>query len=252
MSISYRLYDPSGNITAVAYGKDSVSGRRAAAREILKAEPSCEQVGFISEAAGGEDVSLEMVGGEFCGNAVFAAALWYAEENDVFSGGRSSAVVRVTVSGSEILEVVLTKDGEDSFYGSYRFPRLIAREKLRGLDVFGFEGIKHAVIWDKAPAADAEALVRELCEEAGSKAFGLMFTDARTFEVKPLVFVREPETLYWENSCASGSAAIAHAAALRGIPFEAELRFPGGIITVSTDDGNNIVLKEKIKNIDRG
>ena len=250
--ISYKLFDPAGNITAIVDDTERKLDRAEEAGRILKAEPSCEQVGFLSLPQKWEDVCLEMAGGEFCGNAVFAAATHFAEEKGLFTDEAASEesepkTVRVTVSGSEVLDVSVSKTPE-GFECSYRFPDMLGREEIDGIKVFHFDGISHAVLWDPLPKSEAEALVKTLCIKTGKEAFGLMFIEAQTLEIKPLVFVRDPETLYWENSCASGSAAVALALADYWVtPFDAKLWFPGGTIQIAVSPDNSVELKEFIK-----
>ena len=70
--------NPSGNTTIFIL--DSVPPKeRAALSERLMEETNlaAEQVGFLTEKPPrGADVSVSMMGGEFCGNAVRAAAAW--------------------------------------------------------------------------------------------------------------------------------------------------------------------------------
>ena len=47
------------------------------------------------------------------------------------------------------------------------------------------------------------------------------------------MYIPGSDTLYWEHSCASGSAAVgAYLAAKRGAPVDLSLREPGGVLRV--------------------
>ena len=65
-----RLYyaDPAGNITAMVQSPIAPGDRVRVAKAIL-ALGRAEQVGFLTEPILGGDCRLEMMGGEFCGNA---------------------------------------------------------------------------------------------------------------------------------------------------------------------------------------
>ena len=244
--IPYTLYDPSGNITALAEDPGQYSDRASAAKQIMSAEPRCEQVGFIVPKQGAEDIRLCMAGGEFCGNAVFAAAVHFVINTaDVNS---ETKIVRVASSGAdETIDVSVTKE-EGAFRCSYRFPALPKKTVTEGLDAVILPGITHCILWDPMPDEEAEKLVKELCVRTGSDAMGLMFLDAQRLKVRPLVYVRDPETLVWENSCASGSVAIASALTkYRKTPFSDTLSYPGGEIGIAVDETGRVTLTETIK-----
>ncbi len=102
MELSYYVMDPTGNITILVEGDVPADKRAAVAKELMKKEPTAEQVGFVGYARekttdpgiNGEcvekdaeknvdnvkyDVRLDMAGGEFCGNATMSAAVLFAE-----------------------------------------------------------------------------------------------------------------------------------------------------------------------------
>ena len=76
-----------------------------------------------------------------------------------------------------------------------------------------------------------------ICAALNAEAFGLMFLEGEfpRFRLTPLVYVPGSGTLCWENSCASGSAAAAVAAAeSNGEPVCLELEEPGGMLKVES------------------
>ena len=70
--------DPAGNITLLVLTPVSPALRPAAARELLRRH-GAEQAGFLVPPRLGGDCRLEMMGGEFCGNAAMASACYLAE-----------------------------------------------------------------------------------------------------------------------------------------------------------------------------
>ena len=63
----YRIFDPTGNVTALVEDAVEPALQPEAAAEIMRVHPEVEQVGFVS--LNGALPSLRMAGGEFCGNA---------------------------------------------------------------------------------------------------------------------------------------------------------------------------------------
>lgn len=87
--------DPAGNMTAIVRGEFGNEKRVELAKQILQQEKA-EQVGFEVPPVNGGDCRLEMMGGEFCGNAVRAFA--YLKASEQHSGGRHA--VKVEISGA--------------------------------------------------------------------------------------------------------------------------------------------------------
>ena len=69
MKVQVRYLNPAGNITAVVLSSVLPELRPALSRAIM-AQRRAEQVGFAATPRLGGDCRVEMMGGEFCGNAV--------------------------------------------------------------------------------------------------------------------------------------------------------------------------------------
>ena len=65
INVNYRIFNPTGNITALVDSFVIELNQPTIAKEILDMEPSCEQVGFVSDGIEGADITLRMAGGEF-------------------------------------------------------------------------------------------------------------------------------------------------------------------------------------------
>ena len=62
MDISYKIYNPAGNITALVLGDEyNLNQKKLINNMIMKKEPKVEQVGFVSK----KYKRLTMAGGEF-------------------------------------------------------------------------------------------------------------------------------------------------------------------------------------------
>lgn len=96
MELNILRADPAGNITVFVL--DPVEkAQRAAIAEKIMAIPAlkAEQVGYACAAEDDVDGHMEMMGGEFCGNATRAYGMYIAQQK----GGLSS--VRLRVSGCD-------------------------------------------------------------------------------------------------------------------------------------------------------
>ena len=80
MSVPIRYLDPAGNITAVVLNPVMPEQRAPLAQKILR-EGRAEQVGFAVPPKLGGECRLEMMGGEFCGNAVRSYGYLWAMEH---------------------------------------------------------------------------------------------------------------------------------------------------------------------------
>ena len=122
------------------------------------------------------------------------------------------------------------------------------------------EGISHIIIEPSSvfyayreDRAAAERAVQKWCKELGADGLGLMFLDLEAGaaddsadampRLTPLVYVPGSGTSFWENSCASGSAATGMYLADRtGERQEICLREPGGCLKVTSDPGSGETL----------
>ena len=104
--ITYKTFDPTGNRTMLVTSPVERDDQAKAAGGILDRDRSLEQVAFV-EGEGGSR-RLQMMGGEFCGNATMSFASMLAAESGV-----DSLDTEVEVSGCDgKVPVHVEKDGE--------------------------------------------------------------------------------------------------------------------------------------------
>ena len=142
-----------------------------------------------------------------------------------------------------------------------------------GLPLVRLQGIDHIIIEPdsgffglKDDPAAAESIIRQCCAALGSDCLGMMFLDEAAGTVSgagaaaaqgsladaviicerrmtPLVFVPGADTLFWENSCASGSAAAGIWLAIKaGSPVDVRLQQPAGSLRVESDPATGITV----------
>jgi len=257
MEFGYVLMDPTGNLTALVTDPAPAARQPELAAALMAAEPSCEQVGFVSPGAEGADVALRMAGGEFCGNAAMCAAVLCCERTGVPGG-----TVRVRVSGAEEpVEVTLERDAAGLWRCLERFPGVpeigeVALPLSGGLlraTLVRFEAISHLLLPADFDRAAAEGAAPAWCDALHAPALGLMLLDAPAGRMTPLVWVSAAKTLCWERSCASGSAAAGAALAKKeGRAVALELSQPGGILCVSATPVGEILLRGTVKTLKVG
>lgn len=242
MELTYAFMDPTGNMTALVETPVPVEQQKEAADCIMAAEPLCEQVGFLVDAPSGCDTAIRMAGGEFCGNAAMCAASLYA----LRCGIEEERALHVSVSGREVEIVVIPSGKGYACCVEMPSPKEIVTVEKAGLTlpvVLG-DGIYHAVLLGSVDDSTAETIVRELCTELQAEAMGLMQVDLEAGTMKPLVYVPDAKTLFWENSCGSGTAAVgAYLWKTTGRAAPLSLRQKGGTLCVAANEAGKITLQ---------
>ena len=202
--------DPAGNITLLVETPVE-RNRYSAAASALLALPAlrAEQVGFFAAPRMGGAVRLEMMGGEFCGNALRCAGLYCARQT---GGGRRTIPVEISGCGRPLAVEPEPETGET--WAEMPLPRTWERLAFLGreLDALVFEGIAHIILPGETRPLPAERLrpaLRGAAERLEVSAVGLMRYDPAAGELLPAVYVRDTDSLVYENSCASGSTAAA-------------------------------------------
>jgi diaminopimelate epimerase len=251
--------DPAGNITIFVLDPVESREERAALTKALLADPSlgAEQVGFVIPPPGSPSAGnwrLEMMGGEFCGNAARSFGLYVARETGL--SGQHTVNIEISGAGEALPVRVDTGPGR----AELRIPGPLAVETLEfeggPLPVYVFEGITHLIFPDPVPRRDLVFALRDKWLAAGSVrglpdarrdprpgAFGVMFWDAGKKFMRPAVYVEAAASLVFESSCGSGTAALAAwlAGDLRDGQRYYEAAQPGGIIEVRVAKKNGTI-----------
>ncbi len=253
MKISYTKIDPSGNITLIV---DSFVPREEQSRIaalLMERDPEAEQVGFL-EAPSDPccAVRLQMMGGEFCGNATLSAASVVMQQIGLDTGD-----MFIEVSGApepvKVFGCVLTPS---IFEGRVAMPLPESISEFSFLDGFDcytlplvrFPGICHAIV----PAGtitreNAERVIAAWCRQIKADALGLMFFDREKSSLTPLVYVESTGTAVWEGSCASGTAAVvSYLAELDGEYASARLIEPRGKLSAAATYSGSQVRSLKL------
>jgi len=254
----YWLFDPSGNVTALIPLETGAPCDPSAAEAVMRAEPTCEQAGFVLRGNGLSDARLQMAGGEFCGNAALCTAALTAIGSGLPVG--DTVRLRIAVSGAvDPVAVSLTRCEVDFFTGSVVMPPVteIRETPLSGpipgpVPVVIMPGICHAFLPESFGLDRAESVIRDWCAELNADAMGVMLTDSAFTKLTPLVYVPAVRTLFRENSCASGTAAAGALLAFqRKSAVSMRLAEPGGTLAVTAEPGGAVTLENTVRLIRR-
>lgn len=236
--------DPSGNTTAIVLDVLPVSEHSGVARTLMRAENlAVEQAAFVDPQPPREaDLSIRMMGGEFCGNAVRSAAAWlvfdrmrwqptpsYGQEES-FEIGCSGIGHNVRCTMHAVSRTVFDVTAQ------MPLPLSVSKAAAGGLSCWRAElpGITHTCFFAEEILTPERK--RELIESVLSAypaddggAAGILFWDGARLD--PFVYVKETDTLVNESSCGSGTAALAACLAVkekRTVHIDAHQR--GGLI----------------------
>ncbi len=240
MNISYTKIDPSGNITLIVDSFVPRSEQSRVASELMALDTQAEQVGFL-EAPFDPccAVRLQMMGGEFCGNATLSAAAVIMRQFSMDAGD-----MLIEVSGApEPVKVSGSVSAPDTFTGEVAMPLPEAIYECSFLDGFDcytlplvrFPGICHAMVPAGTMSREtAERVIGAWCRQIKADALGLMFLDKDAGTLTPLVYVESTGSAVWEGSCASGtSAAAAYLADIDGEYASVRLAQPRGTLSAA-------------------
>ncbi len=242
MIIEYYVLNPTGNITALVVNCGIDESRyNTICSEIMKRHKTVEQVGFVD--LNRDNPYLRMTGGEFCGNATMSAAALFHKLKD-----SALHTVYVEVYGSKSLFPINITENNNIYLTSISIDRPtdirncsfeIEANEFNFPIVF-MDGIAHIIADKTLGKSDAELLVKRYCEALRYPAMGIMLYDNQTDKVEPLVYVKSCDTLFFENSCISGSCALAAYLGETNIDkTEASLIQPGGTIKTILDKNYN-------------
>ena len=243
MEIQYLLADPTKNITVLVTTPVSRALQPELASLLLNLEPEAEQVGFVETAADGQ-MRLQMMGGEFCGNATMSFGAWLCRRAPIGQTCR----LALEISGAPALVECSITPLDGCFLGTVDMPlpekietlRLPLGSETAELSVVRLPGISHIIVPAQVlTRARAEELIRRWAEVLHADALGILLLQEEELCFDPLVYVTQTDTAVWERgcgitmACGTGSCATAVAGHLSGRT--------GSCVTVLLDGGELLV-----------
>ena len=248
MKLKFAKMNPTENMTAIVLSPVDRADQPAVAARLMAENSVCvEQVGFLEETTlPGAAARLQMMGGEFCGNATMSLAALRAYEEGLNEG--EEKIYPLEISGADkVLDCrIVRRDG--GYVGSVDMPipEGISREELEPglfLPVVRFPGIAHVIVKeDKMDPAAAKAVIPRWCRQLKTDALGIMLANRDLNRIRPLVYVRQTDSSVWERGCGSGTAALgAYLADKAGADAQVSVSQPGGVISVTAHFANGKV-----------
>ena len=185
MELNILRADPAGNITIFVLDQVEKAQRAAIAEKIM-AIPAlkAEQVGYVCPAEDDADGHMEMMGGEFCGNATRAYGMYIARQK----GGLSS--VKLRVSGCDHIVTAQVDLEAGTARAEMPCPRSVQRVTVNGHEgtLVDLTGIAHLVVEGVKPSEEFfRAVEPSFSQIAGLDACGGIFLDAETHRMTPRV-----------------------------------------------------------------
>jgi diaminopimelate epimerase len=193
-----------------------------------------------------------MAGGEFCGNGTrsFACLLkkWNPESSNFF----------FYVSGYPAkVEAHVNYLGEGRYFCEAFFDSMKARVekknfKGKSVAVVDMGGIIHIIVEEKAfpfEQVNFSANMKEIKDglNVDGEAVGVLWVnkEGNKIEMKPVVWVKEIDTCFYETSCGSGSLAVAFAN-----QKSVKVRQPSGKdITINLQENGDIAMSSEMEEI---
>lgn len=239
MKLSFYLANPAGNLTIfVTTPVPPQSIAPLSARLLALPEYHAEQVAFQVPPRQGAAGRIQMMGGEFCGNATRSFGYLLS----MLAPDRPKQVL-VEISGADA--PLLVEIDHEKGTCKTQMPLLSTAKTIHyegeTFDVMVFDGIVHTIVPGKPrPEAFVRGLIAAVRQANPSDAYGVMFLDG-TERLVPAVYVCATDSLVWESSCGSGSMACAAHLALPRISgcYTYAFHQPGGTIeaTVGLENG---------------
>ena len=205
MRLRIIMADPAGNRTAIVRTPVPADQRAQIAAKLLQMKDlRAEQAGFETAPLMGGAGRLQMMGGEFCGNAArsYGYLLWMEKQE---RQKKEAGNILVEISGSPRPLRVFCDPAQRSSYAEMPMPSAIEYSP-EGYPLVISEGITHMILEELEPDED---LIRRTIDTYGQRwdAFGMMFLKGE--KLIPVVYVAVAGSLVYESSCGSGSLAAA-------------------------------------------
>jgi histidine racemase len=211
---------------------------------------NAEQVGFIERPENPESeasIRLQMMGGEFCGNASRALAA-VAVQRGYMNITEKDGKYQVPLEASGIEGLIHCQVEQKSSNGYEVSLEMPLHKSISTIDleyknraykgtIVDLPGISHAVFFtdDKSLGEDFFGAFRSTIKDFNYDAFGIMFYDEKEEFMRPLVYVKDTDSLIWERSCGTGTVALGVVLSYLGKQsVDKNVNQPGGQMQITT------------------
>jgi len=215
-----------------------------------------EQVGFLEKpTVPGAQLRLQMMGGEFCGNATMSVGAYLAWRTGLADGDCFDYMLEVS-GAPDVVECHIVRKG-NAYRGTVRMPlpekfgevMLDTDAGTMKVPVVYMPGIVHMIVPmnERLSRPEIERRIRSWNDEIHADALGVIRYDESTQNIEPIVYVPATDSAVWERGCGSGTAALGSWKAWStGGSFRGAICQPGGEITVQADGSAGEIYDLKI------
>jgi diaminopimelate epimerase len=232
-TLRFYKISPGGNATILVLDPVLSLERAEVSRRLMDAgHLQAEQVGFLDLRS--QPVRLDMMGGEFCGNACRAAAAVMVREGVGLvpegaelcgelsvSGAKRPVRLKVAADGGECwVEMPMPEAAAQGGNGITELEPGIGLVCLPGITHLCLDEERHPFAEDYAAAA---AALRARFGLDGDAVGCIWYKTSPVCAIKPVVWVRSTASTHFETGCGSGSLALALWLA-RGQNFPTDLK----------------------------
>lgn len=254
MKVNYIKFSPAQNTTAFITSHVDPTDYVEIANTLMSHEyVHAEQAGFlVSPHENNAMLRIEMSGGEFCGNAILAAAAYckYAEltKADRFLIESSGSALPLRCDVNEKSPVLYEVKAEMPAPDAKKDIMIPYRDQTISGCLVQLDGITHFITnyWPlEEEFADILEVVKETVED---KAIGIIpyreLTNSE-YEIRPLVHVSETGNTFFEHACGSGTLALGVYLADNTNNSTFHVQQPGG--TIHVDIGNKNYISTDVR-----
>lgn len=213
-----------------------------------------EQAGYIEQPQNKKALArLQMMAGEFCGNATLALAtyLFSKEHPPAFA----EKIIPLEVSGTDNIVYCHMQKTVQHFIGTLEMPlplyverkNYVLHDTSYHLETVCFGGILHIIVpkslWGDKSTIYAEQAAKAWENQIDAEAFGILIWDETTKQLQSLVCVKNA-SLIWERGCGSGTSAIGIVTALQQkSSISLDIQQTGGIMHIAVDYDKNQISR---------
>ena len=206
------ILNPTGNITGLVVNDIQRNKYKEISNKVFEFDKKVEQVGFLKKE--NNIYRIEMAGLEFCGNASRAFACFLYHDQYVKTNN-----FKISVSGIEqLLDVVVERINKHKYYSSVKidynkyYKDIIEERYVNSIkvNVVYLDGITHILINEndyKFNNRNYKEITKNIIKQLSlnNSAVGVIWYNEN--KIKPVVWVRDIDSCFYENACGSGSLA---------------------------------------------
>lgn len=235
--MKYIVADPTENITVLVEDSVPLADRTEVTRRMFEEVPTCEQVGYITSPLSDKaHIRLEMMGGEFCGNASISTAAYYAVKNGIRPGRQLDVIMECSgVDKPFTCRIGASENdaGETVYTGTLAMPSPVKTDHVDGHPVIFLPGIAHMILpADRFTRRQIENNIKDYASKYDVSAFGVLRWNETEQFMEPCVYVKGFESVIWEHGCATGSTCLGYYRYLSAGHASTDVRQPGGTIRI--------------------